>query len=135
MAVAARKLSQPEVESERASSSDVTVTPVQSNQDRDAFILFPYKLYQSDPNWVPPLVMERKDFLNPKKNPWFEFGKVELFLARKNGEVVGRIAAVNDPHYNEFHGTKQGGFGMFECIDDVNVARALFDAAAQWCKA
>ena len=63
--------------------TDVTVTQVQSTADRDAFVKFPYSLYSGDPNWVPPLEMERKDFLNPKKNPWFEFGKVELFLARR----------------------------------------------------
>ena len=113
-------------------AADVTVTPVQSTADRDAFVKFPYRLYRSDPNWVPPLMMERKDFLDPAKNPWLEFGKIELFLARRNGEVVGRIAAVEDPRYNDFHGVKQGFFGMFECIDDAQVARGLFDAASQW---
>lgn len=116
-------------------ASDVSVTPVQSTDDRDAFVRFPYSLYANDPNWVPPLMMERKDFLDPKKNPWFDFGQVELFLARRHGEVVGRIAAVHDPRYNEFHGTKLGFFGMFEAINDVGVARQLFDAAAQWVKA
>jgi GNAT superfamily N-acetyltransferase len=105
---------------------------VQSTADRDAFIQFPYKLYKNDPNWVPPLMMERRDFLDPTKNPWFEFGQAELFLARRNGEVVGRIAGVHDPRYNEFNDTKLGFFGMFECIDDVSVARPLFDAAALW---
>jgi GNAT superfamily N-acetyltransferase len=116
-------------------SSDVTITPVQSAQDRQAFIRFPYSLYAGDPNWVPPLEMERKDFLDPKKNPWFEFGSVELFLARREGKVVGRIAAVNDPHWNDYYKTKLGFFGMFESIDDVAVARGLFDAAASWVKA
>ena len=93
MAVVAAK----RFESAQASTDDVVVTPVQSASDRDEFIHFPYSLYQGDPNWVPPLIMERKDFLNPKKNPWFEFGKVELLLARRGGEVVGRVAGVNDP--------------------------------------
>ena len=112
--------------------ADVTITPVQSGADKDAFIRFPYELYANDPNWVAPLLMERKDFLNPRKNPWFQFGKVELFLARRGGKVVGRIAAVDDPSYNKFHGTHLGFFGMFECIDDPGVARGLFDAAAKW---
>jgi len=113
---------------------DVTVTPVQSSADRNAFIRFPYRIYRGDPNWVPPLEMERRDFLDRRKNPWFEFGTAELFLARRDGEVVGRIAGVVDPRYNEFHGTNVGFFGMFECIDDVVVARSLFDAAANWLK-
>ena len=79
--------------------------------------------------------MERRDFLDPKKNPWFEFGSVELFLARRDGKVVGRIAAVNDPHWNDYYKTKLGFFGMFESIDDVAVAKGLFDAAASWVKA
>jgi hypothetical protein len=114
--------------------SDVTITPTQSTADREAFIRFPYTLYAGDPNWVPPLEMERRDFLDPSKNPWFDFGKVELFLARRDGEVVGRIAAVDDPHWNDFYKTRLGFFGMFECVDDVAVARGLFDAAAAWVK-
>jgi GNAT superfamily N-acetyltransferase len=131
---AARRITPPEGDAPAAVSA-VTITPVQSAQDRDAFVLFPYALYRDDPNWVPPLIMERKDFLNPRKNAWFAHGSVELFLARQNGEVVGRIAAVNDPNYNRFHGTSLGFFGMFECIDDTAVARGLFDAAARWNKA
>jgi GNAT superfamily N-acetyltransferase len=129
---AARKLEAPELPKV---ALDVAVTPVQSDADRLAFVKFPYSLYKNDPNWVPPLLMERVDFLNPDKNPWFEFGKVELFLARRAGVVVGRIAAVNDPRYNEFHGTQHGFFGMFECVDDASVARGLFDAAAGWLRA
>ena len=102
------------VDAPSPASSDVTITPVQSAQDREAFIRFPYSLYEGDPNWVPPLEMERRDFLDPKKNPWFEFGSVELFLARRDGKVVGRIAAVNDPHWNDYYKTKLGFFGMFE---------------------
>src|SRR5690242_8254622 len=114
---------------------DVTITPVRSAADRTAFIRLPYWLYRGDPNFVPHLEMERRDFLDPRKHPWFELGKAELFLARRNGQVVGRIAALNDPRYNEFHQTKLGFFGLFECIDDAGVARALFEAAAAWVKA
>ncbi|HXX29182.1 MAG TPA: N-acetyltransferase [Myxococcaceae bacterium] len=129
MASSAQKLDDPEAP---ASGADVTVTTVQSGADRDAFIRFPYRLYRGDPNWVPPLEMERRDFLDRSKNPWFEFGTAELFLARRQGEVVGRIAGVVDPRYNQFHGTNLGFFGMFESIDDLAVARSLFDAAATW---
>ncbi|KFE70143.1 hypothetical protein [Hyalangium minutum] len=115
--------------------SDVTVKPVRTSADKTAFIRMVYPIYQGDPNWVPPLEMERNDFLDRKKNPFFEFGEVELFLALRGGQVVGRIAAVRDPHYNEFHGTNEGFFGLFECINDAGVARALFDAASQWLRA
>jgi GNAT superfamily N-acetyltransferase len=113
---------------------DVQVTPVRGGSEVTAFIRLPYSIYKDDPNWVPPLEMERRDFLNPKKNPFFEFGEVELFLARRGGQVVGRIAAIKDPRYNEFQGTKWGFFGLFECINDVGVARALLDTAERWAK-
>jgi len=110
----------------------VKVEPVRTAADREAFIQLQYQLYRGDPLWVPPLLMERRDFLDPRKNPFFEFGQVQLFLARRQGTLVGRIAAVEDPRYNEFHGTRHGFFGLFECRDHEGAARALFDAAADW---
>jgi len=115
--------------------TNVEVTPVRSSADRTAFIRLPYSIYQGDPNWVPHLEMERRDFMNPRKHPFFEFGEVEFFLARREGHVVGRIAAVNNPRYNEFQGTNVGFFGLFECVNDAGVARALFEAAASWLRA
>ncbi|MCI0572212.1 MAG: N-acetyltransferase [Myxococcaceae bacterium] len=114
--------------------ADVTVTPVQTAADLEAFVRFPYALYKDDPNWVPPLEMAQRDLLDAKKNPWLEFGKLELFLARREGRVVGRIAATADRRYNEFHGANSGGFGLFECIDDVGVARGLFEAVEGWAR-
>lgn len=111
---------------------NVQVTPVRRGDERTAFIRLPYTLYRGDPNWVPPLEMERRDFLDPRKSPFFEFAEVELFLARREGEVVGRIAAIKDPRYNEFHGTRWGFFGLFECVNDAGVARALLEEAANW---
>lgn len=115
--------------------ADVEVTPVRSSADRAAFIRLTYSIYKGDPLFVPHLEMERQDFMNPKKHPFFEFGEVEFFLARRGKQVVGRIAAVNNPRYNEFQGTNVGFFGLFECIDDAGVARALFEAAAAWLRA
>lgn len=115
--------------------SDVQVTPVRGAADRTAFIRLPYALYRDDPNWVPPLEMERKDFLDPKKNPFFDYAEVELFLARRGTEVVGRVAAIKNPRHMEFHGTKEGFFGLFECVNDAGVARGLLDAASAWLKA
>ncbi|CAM4235738.1 N-acetyltransferase [Corallococcus soli] len=115
--------------------SDVQVTPVRGASDRTAFIRLPYALYRDDPNWVPPLEMERKDFLDPKKNPFFDYAEVELFLARRGSDVVGRVAAIKNPRHMEVHGTKEGFFGLFECVNDAGVARGLLDAASAWLKA
>lgn len=114
---------------------DVVVTAVSTPAEKKEFIAFQYEHYQNDPNFVPPLLMERNDFLNEKKNPWFEFGKAQLFLARRHGKIVGRISASEDPRYNEFHEVKVGWFGLFECIDDLGVAQALVDTAERWVRA
>ncbi|GMU59212.1 MAG: hypothetical protein AMXMBFR34_09750 [Myxococcaceae bacterium] len=121
-----------------AAASDVVVTPVTTAAQKKAFIRFQYEVYRALPHFVPPLEMDRDNVLDPKKNPWFKFGTAQLFLARrggKDGHIVGRIAAIEDPRYNDFHGTKTGWFGFFECVDDVGVARALFDTAEAWVKA
>ncbi|ATB48070.1 N-acetyltransferase [Corallococcus macrosporus] len=112
--------------------SDVQVTPVRGEAERMQFIRLPYPLYKNDPHWVPPLEMERRDFLDPKKNPFFEYGELELFLARRGPDVVGRIAAIRNPRHMELHGTKEGFFGLFECVNDAGVARSLLEAGASW---
>ncbi|WP_375745092.1 N-acetyltransferase [Corallococcus interemptor] len=126
---------QHEASSPPSMPSDVQVTPVRGAADRTAFIRLPYSLYRDDPNWVPPLEMERRDFLDPKKNPFFDYAEVELFLARRGQDVVGRVAAIKNPRHMEFHGTKEGFFGLFECVNDAGVARGLLDAASAWLKA
>ncbi len=114
------------------SASAVAVTEVRSRAERDAFIKFPWRIYADDPVWVPPLILERREFLDQKKHPFFEHGSAALFLARREGEIVGRIMASDDPNYNALHQSNVGCFGMFESIDDAEVAGALFDAAEGW---
>jgi len=110
----------------------VEITQIASRAERDAFIKFPWEIYRDDPAWVPPLLLERKEFLNREKHPFFEHGEAALFLARREGKIVGRIMASDDPNYNSFHKSNVGCFGLFECVNDRAVAAALFDAAAKW---
>jgi len=112
--------------------SEIKVSLVRSRKDRDAFIKFPWKIYRDDPAWVPPLLIERKAFLDRKRHPFYEHGDARLFLARRNGEIVGRIIASDDPNYNALHQSNVGCFGLFDCIDDGEVAAALFRAAGEW---
>jgi len=116
-------------------SADVTVRPVESAHELDLFVRLPAELHAGDPSFVPPLLMERKDFLNPRKNPFFDHAPHQLFLAWQRGRVVGRVAAVEDQDYNRFHGTDYGFFGMYEAVDDDDVARALFATAKAWIRA
>jgi len=113
----------------------VTVTPVRSRRDLKRFIDFPYRLFERDPVWVPPLRMDVEITLDRKKNPFFEHAEAEYFLAERDGEVVGRIAAIENRLHNEFHNDRVGFFGWFECIDDQSVAEALFTAAESWLRA
>ena len=115
-------------------ADSLAIRPVSGTADVEAFIRFPFRLYESYPHWVPPLLIERHEFLDPKKNPVFAYAKIQLFLARRGSEVVGTIAAIRNDRYGEFHPEDQhlGFFGLFECIEDQAVADALFAAAGEW---
>ncbi len=112
--------------------SEIKISEVSTRRDRDAFIKFQWRIYANDPVWVPPLIIERKTFLDRKRHPFYRHGDAALFLARQNDEIVGRIMASDDPNYNSLHQSNVGCFGLFECIDDRNVAAALFEAAVNW---
>ncbi len=118
-----------------AATGEVVIEEVRSWRQRDVFVRLPWRIYRDDPHWAPPLIMERKDFINPRKHPFFKHGFAALFIARLEGQVVGRILVSDDPRYNDYHGANLGCFGMFESIDDKRVAHALLDAASGWLRA
>ena len=111
----------------------ITVT---TKKDLAEFIKFPWAIYDKVqyPYWVPPVLMDLEEKFKPK-HPFYEFGEQANFLARRNGEIVGRISAIKNPRYNEYHHDKSGFFGYFECINEQSVANALLDAAADWLRA
>jgi GNAT superfamily N-acetyltransferase len=110
----------------------VTVRPVAGNRDLKRFTELPYRLRRDDPQWVPPLRFERRQFLDRAKNPYFEHAEAEYFLAERNGDVVGRITAQVDRRWDEFQGGNDGMFGFLELENDREVARALVDTASAW---
>jgi len=118
------------------SNSKVSVAPVSGKRDFDAFVDLAYRLNKDDPNWVPPLRAEVVELLTPGKNPFHEHAKVQLFLARREGRVVGRISA----HFDELAlaqppelgmGPGAGNWGMLEA-EDEETAHALIARAEQW---
>ena len=115
--------------------SNIEVSTVRSKKEKSEFIRFPWRIYRNDQAWVPPLIIERKEFLDRNKHPFYRHGDAALFLAKQDGETVGRIMACDDPNYNALHQTNLGCFGLFESIDDVDVASALLDSAANWLRA
>ena len=82
----------------------VTIRPVRNRRQLKRFVKVPFHLHRDRPQWVPPLIFERMQFLDRKKNPWFEHGEAEYFLAERDGEPVGRITAHVDSRWDEFQG-------------------------------
>ncbi|HXF00898.1 MAG TPA: hypothetical protein VN458_11205 [Solirubrobacterales bacterium] len=110
------------------------VRPVQGRRDLNAFIKLPFRLHRGTP-WVPPLITERRRFLDRGKNPFFEHADAEYFLAERDGQTVGRITAQVDERWTRFQGGNDGMFGFFESENDPEVARALVQAATEWLRA
>ncbi|MFV0419502.1 MAG: hypothetical protein ACK5KT_12320, partial [Dysgonomonas sp.] len=74
---------------------------------KKAFVKFPIKIYKGCPYYVPPLILDELDTLNTKKNPAFDFCEIQLFLAYKENEIVGRIAAIINHNANKIWDKKQ----------------------------
>lgn len=100
----------------------------------DEFIKVAFIVQGNDPNWVPPLLMDLRKKLNKKKSSFLKHNEAEFFVAYKDGEPVGRIAAIKNNIHNQRYNKKDGFFGFFECINDQEVANALFDKAVEWFK-
>jgi GNAT superfamily N-acetyltransferase len=105
---------------------------VESAGELSRFIELPYRLHRRDRTWIPPFKSEVRKLLDRRANPFFQHAEAEYFLAERNGEVVGRIAAIHNRLHNEVHEDQVGFFGFFECVNDFTVAAPLLDAAAQW---
>ncbi len=98
------------------------------------FVDLYYRLYKDCPQWVPPLYIDAYLPLNRKKHPFFEHSEADFFLAVRDGEVVGRICGGINKRFNECHNTKKAQFYFFDAINDLDVARALFDTVCEWAK-
>lgn len=110
----------------------IEIAAVEDKKALHQFVELPYEIYRGDPYWVPPLRIAVKELLDKAKHPYYKDAETELFLARQNGRVVGRIAAIFDKAHNRTHGEVAGFFGFYESIDDPAVAKALLTAARQW---
>jgi GNAT superfamily N-acetyltransferase len=99
------------------------------------FIQLSFDLYASHPQWVPPFIVDVKTMLNPDKHPYYEHSDAEFFIAERDGEVVGRIGALENKPFNQYHDAKDAEFYLFECVNDQDVANALFEAVFDWARA
>jgi GNAT superfamily N-acetyltransferase len=112
--------------------SGLEIVTVNSKSELKEFVELPYALYRDDPHWVPPLRIAVKELLDKAKHPFYTNAETELYLARRDGKVVGRVAAIWDKANNRFHEEKAGFFGFFESVNDPAVAEALLSAARKW---
>ncbi len=110
-------------------SGNVDIIEVDSTRLLNQFITLPFKLYKDEPNWVAPLIYERREFFDKRKNPFYRGAKTRLFLASQDNKTVGRIGVCINYNHNEFHEEKVGFFGFFESIDDYEVASQLLKVA------
>jgi hypothetical protein len=113
----------------------VTIRQIDSKSDRKKFVKMPWLIYKDDPHWIPPLLLERLETINQKKNPFFEHGEAAFFLAERDGVAVGRITAHINRLHNEYHKDKTGFFGFFESVNEQAVADSLLRTAEGWLKA
>jgi hypothetical protein len=110
----------------------LTVEPVSTKRQLREFIEFPYRLYRHDKHWVPHLFSERYETLDQRSNPFFKHAQIQLFVARRNDSLVGRVAAIQNLLHNQVHNDRVGFFGFFECTKDPEVSQRLLEAGAKW---
>lgn len=109
----------------------VKITEVSGKKAMGTFIRVPWDIYKNDPNWVPPLIAERKEAFSPQ-NPYFEHAEWQTWIAWRDGKPVGRISAQVDELHQQQYDSKTGFFGLIEAVDDHEVFKALFDTAENW---
>ncbi len=112
--------------------SKTVAVPVASRRQRTAFLEFPWQLYRNDPNWVPPLRMEQKELVGYRYHPFYLKNRIQTFLAYRDNQVCGRIAAILNQAHVDYQKERRGFFGFFECVNDPEAAGALLDAARAW---
>lgn len=113
----------------------LTICKVETPADFKALLDFPWTVYKDDPNWVPLLKSMRRDMLDKKRNPAWEYMEGDYFLAKRGDQVVGTIAAFINRRHNEFHGENVGWFGAFDVLNDSEAAATLLNTAVEWVKA
>ncbi len=96
------------------------------------FVTIPYRLYEKHPQWVPPLYIDAETQLNRQKHPFYEHSEADFFIATRDGRDIGRIAALVNRRFNDYHGTHQAQFYLYDCEDDEEAARNLFEHVYEW---
>ncbi|MGB7416196.1 MAG: GNAT family N-acetyltransferase [Thermosynechococcaceae cyanobacterium] len=115
------------------SVSSISVQPVTSQTEQEQFLDVPTQVYKDDPHWVPPIRADVAKQFDPG-NPFFEYGRLQQFVAYQDDQPVGRIVAAVNQRLIDREGENVGLFGFFECVEDGEIATHLFTTASQWLK-
>jgi hypothetical protein len=105
---------------------------ISSKAQVNEFVMFHYNLYKNCPQWVPPFISDIKLMMNPNKHPFYEHSEADFFIAKRDGEVVGRIAAMENKPYNKYHEARQASFCLFDSVNDQDVSNTLFERVFDW---
>jgi len=100
----------------------------------DDFVMLPYRLYKDCPQWVPPFINDIRLMLNKKKHPFYELNDADFFAVYRDGRMVGRIAAMENRSFNDYHKTKKAQFYLFDIENDQEAANALFARTFDWAR-
>ncbi len=109
----------------------ISIKPADTKSELKKFIDFPHDLYEGDQNYVPELFVAQRDLFDPKKHPFHKHGTVKPFLAYDGNKIIGRIAAIKNPPYNDYHKSNIGFFGFFDYIESKEVATALLNKVVE----
>ncbi|MCK5267932.1 MAG: hypothetical protein KAR07_07185 [Spirochaetes bacterium] len=110
----------------------IEIVEVKTKKQIRDFIRFPWEVYKNDDNWVPPIIFDMKNTLNRKKHPFFEIGEAVFYIAVRDGKITGRITAHINSVHNEYNNANDGFFGFYECLEDEEASKMLFEAAENW---
>lgn len=111
---------------------DIIVKEVLSSQELREFIFLPEKVHNDDPNWLPPIYMDEKNYFNKEKNKSFNYADTIMYLAWKNNKPVGRIMGIINKRYNHINNENHGRFCFMECYDDKKIFHALLTSIENW---
>jgi GNAT superfamily N-acetyltransferase len=114
--------------------SSITIRPVRSARERRAFLTFPWRIYRDDPLWVPPLLPQLAERIDPQRGAMIKRGTAEFYIAWRDGRPVGTVCAAEDTLTNVSRGAKECVFGFFEYVPDFEVAATLLEQVIAWAR-
>jgi hypothetical protein len=111
---------------------DILQLDLSNRNHRKEFLELPFRIYADTPQWVPMLESDARLMLDTKKHPYYQHSQAAFFLARESGRTIGRLAILDNQIGNQHNHTSEGFFYLFECENNLEAARGLFDAGCRW---